>query len=134
MVATIVPIATAHRAEGPNAMRMPAAKPAAGQNTATPVGCQQGKAHLCQQDVDAGHHDGEPDSGDPPLLRVVVVDLLGLALADLAACTPSDALGRIMSLWNFAARALSGHQSRRRQGLRVLRARRSGDADVTPPR
>ena len=38
MVATIVPATTAHRAGGPNAISVPAAMPAAGQNTATPSG------------------------------------------------------------------------------------------------
>jgi hypothetical protein len=38
MVAPIAPTATGHRALGPSAIRVPAATPAAGQNTATPSG------------------------------------------------------------------------------------------------
>ena len=49
MVATIVPAATAHRAEGPKAINVPAATPAAGQNTATPSGVSRERLILADR-------------------------------------------------------------------------------------
>ena len=43
MVATIVPATTPHRAVGPKAISVPAATPAAGQNTATPEGVRSAR-------------------------------------------------------------------------------------------
>ena len=49
MVATIVPAATAHRAGGPSAISVPAATPAAGQNTATPSGVSRERLILADR-------------------------------------------------------------------------------------